>query len=291
MGRVRRCFPGHALPFEAFPLVSSCPAVTGGRCLLAVSGRCGWWVGGLRTPCLPRWRLSASRPCSAAEVRGARWLLPAALARCSPGLVPGKGGRSASAWLHRPGRRSVRDRSRSPGRTRVHPVFRPNSDLGRGATGPRLIRRIARGSALPQRARRHAPKEPGGRFSAAVLRRSTSLVPGRLSKQSARTERPRTAFSCPVSDRYALFLRFAPTALTTEVGRGWHQPQRRCDNLSAPSTPGSLPVRAVKSELLAHGGRAARTCFPCPGVCYVKELLGSPEETPVFPGGTPSGGP
>lgn len=50
VGRVRRCFPGHALPFEAFSLVSSCPAVTGGRCLLAVSGRCGWPVGGLRTP-------------------------------------------------------------------------------------------------------------------------------------------------------------------------------------------------------------------------------------------------
>jgi hypothetical protein len=54
---------------RSVPLVSSRPVVTDGRYLLAVAGRCA----GRRRGCEPRrrlrWRLPASRPCSAAEVR------------------------------------------------------------------------------------------------------------------------------------------------------------------------------------------------------------------------------
>lgn len=46
--------------------------------------------------------------------------------------------------------RRSRDRNRSPGRTRVHPVYRPRSDLDVGATSPRLIRRILWGSVYPE---------------------------------------------------------------------------------------------------------------------------------------------
>lgn len=147
----------------------------------------GQWVV-CEPPSRLRWRLSTSRPCSAAEVRGARRLLPASLARCSPGLVPGEGGRSASAGPRRPGRLRFHDRSRSPGRTRVHPVSRPDSDFGRGAAGPRLIRRIARGSALPQRARRHAPKEPDG-WSLCSGAASLHLAPGLAGCRSSPSRR------------------------------------------------------------------------------------------------------
>lgn len=176
-------FPVMPYPSKLFPSSAAVPPSPVGVAFspfqAAAAGR--WVV--CEPPFRLRWRLSASRPCSAAEVPGARWLLPAALARCFPGLVPGKGGRSASAGLNRPGRLSVRDRSRSPGRTRVHPVFRPDSDFGRGATGPRLIRRIARGSALPQRARRHAPKEPDG----GVLRGGAASQHLARSSQAAET--------------------------------------------------------------------------------------------------------
>jgi hypothetical protein len=77
--------------------------------------------------------------------------LPAVLPRCSHGLGPGEGGwkmlprgLSGQAAQHR-------DRNRSPGRTRVHPVSRPRSDLDGGATGPRRLRRVRWGSARPER--------------------------------------------------------------------------------------------------------------------------------------------
>lgn len=105
-----------------------------------------------------RLRTAAPTPLAAAGLKallrcrspGAESLLPAVLSRCSPGLHPEEGG-----WKMLPRRLSgqaaqSRDRNRSPGRTRVHPVYRPRSDLDVGATGPRLIRRILWGSVHPE---------------------------------------------------------------------------------------------------------------------------------------------
>lgn len=141
-GRVCRRVPGHALPFEAFPSAAAVPSSPTGDFLLAVAGRCA----GQGRDCESR----VLAPLAAADLKallrcrssGAESLLPALLSRCSPGLDPGAGG-----WKMLPRKLSgqaaqSRDRNRSPGRTRVHPVYRPRSDLDDGATGPRLIRRI-----------------------------------------------------------------------------------------------------------------------------------------------------
>lgn len=83
-GRVFRCVPGHALPFEAFSLDSSRPVVTDGRYLLAVAGRCACRRRGCEPRRRLRWRLPTSRSCSAAEVRVHGSLSPAADAPMLP---------------------------------------------------------------------------------------------------------------------------------------------------------------------------------------------------------------
>lgn len=83
-GRVFRCVPGHALPFEAFSLDSSRPVVTDGRYPLAVAGRCACRRRGCEPRRRLRWRLPTSRSCSAAEVRVHRSLSPAADAPMLP---------------------------------------------------------------------------------------------------------------------------------------------------------------------------------------------------------------
>jgi len=135
-GRVCRRFPGHALPFEAFPSSAAVPSSPTGVALSPVQAA----AAGRRGGCEPR----SPTPLASAGLKALLrcrspvpvLLLPTAPVRCSHGLVPEEGGRSASADTERTSRAEDRDRSRSPGRTRVHPVFRPRSDLDDGATGP-----------------------------------------------------------------------------------------------------------------------------------------------------------
>jgi hypothetical protein len=147
---------------RSVPLVSSRPDVTAGRCLLAGSGRCA----GRRRGCEPR---SPTPLASAGRKALLRCRSPVASGCCQRacpdapmGLFLKRAGEDASVAAGRTSRTADHDRNRSPGRTRVHPAFRPRSDLDGGATGPRQIRRIQWGSARP------------GRSLATALRRSRS---------------------------------------------------------------------------------------------------------------------
>jgi hypothetical protein len=107
--------------------------------------------------------------------------------------------------------RESRDRNRSPGRTRVHTVFRPSSDLDGGAAGPRVIRRILWGSASPGRTSPPRSEEPVGWDP---LRRRGVAAPRldqRAAKQPAAPGRPKIAFSFPESQVCA--------ACPTRIGR------------------------------------------------------------------------
>jgi hypothetical protein len=144
-------------------LVSSRPVVTDGRCPLAVTGRCGWPSRAVAN----RGADSAGgcRPQGLAPLPSplARSLLPAALPRCSLGLVPGRGREECAPAA--PARRTARGRgrSRNPGRTRVHPASRP--DPTSEDEQPVLVgsEGSPRGSAPPAGSRHRAPEEPGGR--------------------------------------------------------------------------------------------------------------------------------
>jgi hypothetical protein len=193
---VFRSVPGHALPFEAFPSAAAVPSSPTGDTfsplqvaalvVVAVANRGADSAGGCRPQGL------APLPKS-----GCRMLLPAVLSRCSPGLHPEEGG-----WKMLPRRRSgqaapSRDRNRSPGRTRVHPVYRPRSDLDDGATSPRLIRWILWGSVYPEEDLATALRRAG---RAGSVRRHGVATPHpgqRAAKQPAEPRWPKIAFSFP----------------------------------------------------------------------------------------------
>lgn len=133
-GRVRRCFPGHALPFEALFLVSSRPTVTGGRCPLAVTGRCACHCvvanhvttslasAGLRA--LIRCRVR-NRRCCHQHVRPDAPL--GLFLKRAGGVLPRVPSGEAVC---------VRDRIGGPGRARARSASRPNSDFGVDANLP-----------------------------------------------------------------------------------------------------------------------------------------------------------
>ena len=124
-GRVCRRFPGHALPFEAFPSSAAVPSSPTGVALSPVQAA----AAGRRSGCEPR----SPTPLASAGLKALLrcrspvpvLLLPTAPVRCSHGLVPEEGGRSASAEPSGRIRAGSRDRSQSSSRTRVHRVNRP----------------------------------------------------------------------------------------------------------------------------------------------------------------------
>jgi hypothetical protein len=152
-----------------------------------------------------RLRTAAPTPLAAAGLKallrcrspGAESLLPAVLSRCSPGLHPEEGG-----WKMLPRRLSgqaaqSRDRNRSPGRTRVHPVYRPRSDLDDGATSPRLIRWILWGSVYPEEDLATALRRAGRAGSVRRHGVATPHLDQRAAKQPAEPRWPKIAFSFP----------------------------------------------------------------------------------------------
>ena len=94
-------------PSELCSSSAAVPTVTGGRCPLAVTdscvGRCV--VANHDATSLASAGLRAFIRC---RVRSAERLLPASPARCSPGLLPEEGGRSASARAERRSRQRAR---------------------------------------------------------------------------------------------------------------------------------------------------------------------------------------
>ena len=94
-------------PSELYSSSAAVPTVTGGRCPLAVTGRCAGRgvVANHVTTSLASAGLRAFIRC---RVRSAKMLLPASSARCSPGLNPEEGGRSASARAERRSRQRAR---------------------------------------------------------------------------------------------------------------------------------------------------------------------------------------
>jgi len=94
-------------PSELCSSSAAVPTVTGGRCPLAVTGRCvgRCVVANHVTTSLASAGLRAFIRC---RVRSAKMLLPASSARCSPGLIPEEGGRSASARAERRSRQRAR---------------------------------------------------------------------------------------------------------------------------------------------------------------------------------------
>jgi hypothetical protein len=116
---------------------------------------------------------------------GSRMLSPAVLPQVLPWACSWRGRvEDASADAERTSRAVDRDRSRSPGRTRVHPAYRPRSDLDNGATSPRLIRRILWGSVLPGRMLATALRRAGRAGSAQAAWRRRAYVPASVLRSS-----------------------------------------------------------------------------------------------------------
>jgi hypothetical protein len=149
-----------------------------------------------------RWRRPAARPCSAAEVRVQGAVTSGPVPDASLGLILERaGGRCFRGYGANKPHSIYRDRNRSSGRTRVHPVSRPRSDLDAEATGPRVIRRILRGSVPPEGDRATALRRAG---RARSIRRRGVAAPRlgmRAAKQPTVPRRPNIAFSFPMSHR------------------------------------------------------------------------------------------
>jgi hypothetical protein len=179
----------------------------------------------------------------------------------------------------------------------VHTVSRPSSDLDDGAAGPRLIRRILRGSALPDGDLATALRRAGRAGS--VRRRGVAAPrPGqRAAKQPAAPKTAQNRFLFPMSHRYALPAR---PCIGRSEPRGFESVMPAATTLrqsgQPPASPGcpAASSRGGRGEsgLPGRDGRASRTCFPSPGVCYVKDQGGIVGVTPIAPGWTPrrSGG-
>lgn len=278
-------------------LVSSRPVVTDGRYLLAVAGRCA--VSSLRL------RTAASTPLAAAGLKALLRCRSPVAGRCCQRSCPDApmglfleraGGRCFRGyWADKP--HSVhRDRSRSPGRTRVHPVYRPRSDLEDGAAGPRLIRRILWESASPGRTSPPRSKGAGrvGSAQAAWRRRASSRAV--CCEAACCTGTAHNRFLFPLSHKHALPARLASAARTARVRGGDASRNDAASVGPTTSSPGrpAASSRGSRGEsgLPAQDGRASRTCVPSPGVCYVKDQGGIVEVAPISPGWTPrsSGG-
>jgi hypothetical protein len=115
-------------PSERFSSSAAVPTVTGGRCPLAVTGRCACRcvVANHIATSLASAGLRAFLRC---RVRSAKRLLPASSARAPLGLFLKRAGgvlpRVPSGEAV-----SVRDRIGGPGRARARSASRPNSDFG-----------------------------------------------------------------------------------------------------------------------------------------------------------------
>jgi hypothetical protein len=94
-------------PSERFSSSAAVPTVTGGRFPLAVAGRCADRRVVANHDAIPL-ASAGLRAFLRCRVRSAKVLLPAPSARCSPGLVPEEGGRSASARAERRSRLRAR---------------------------------------------------------------------------------------------------------------------------------------------------------------------------------------
>lgn len=154
------------------------------------------------------------------------------------GLFLERAGGRCFRGTERTSRAGSRDRSRSPGRTRVHPAYRPRSDLDDGATGPRLIRRILWGSALPDGDLATALRRSrSGGTCQAAWRRHTSPGSAMLRSSLLHPSGPKS-LSLSLSHRYALPARRASAASNREGSGGDASRNDAASTGPATSSPG-----------------------------------------------------
>jgi hypothetical protein len=292
--RARRCFPGSALPFEAFPSSAAVPSSPTGVAFSPLQAA----AAGRRA----RLRTAAPTPLAAADLKAllrcrVRWQGRCHQRPCPDaplGLFLEEDGRSVLP-RHPLGRTErSRGRSRNPGRTRVHPASRPDPT----SEDERLVlvgsEGSPRGSALPAE---DSPRSGGARrvLTGDVASPRLAQV-SHAAQQHAAPRRPKDRFLIPICYRYAQPARRASAALPRSGDQGQLGDARRSDAAAAgPATSSPGCARPPREEIasapgaLAQDGHASRTCFPFPGVCYVKEQVGNMGVSPPLPVGPPVG--